>query len=89
MTIKHLVESLLHGAHNFFPLIDSNERVIEPRHAIQKLNGHLVDDIQVVVEFVFLDLFGKILLLLSIGYELDLLPFFSDLVILPVHLLTT
>ena len=89
MTTKHLVESLLHGAHDFFPLIYSNERVIESGHAVQKLNGHLVDDVQVIVEFVFLDLFGKILLLLSVRYELDLLPFFSNLVILTVHLLTT
>lgn len=66
MIAKHLIDSLLYGAHNLFPLINSNKRVVESRHAIQKLYGHLVDDVQVIIKFVFLKLFGEVLLLLGI-----------------------
>ena len=89
MAIEHLIETLLDGAHDLLPLIDTHERIIEPWHAVQKLDSHLVDDVQVIVELVFLDLFGQILLLLRVWDELHLLPFLSYFVVLTVHLLAT
>ena len=64
--IKHLIESLLNRVHYLFSFVDSDKWVVESRHAIQELDGHLVNDVQVVIKFLLLDLLGEIFLLLGV-----------------------